>query len=473
MILNRRISGAVTDMTEGNAGELILCFSLPLIFGNLFQQLYAIVDAVVVGRYVGVDALASVGCISWVCWMINAFLRDCANTFSISASVRVGNHNEKGFRMIVANAVLICVFLGTLVTALLLGGIPIILRLLNVQPNVVHMTRQYLTVFILAIPAGLVYSVATGLLRAYGNSGITFLSMTISTVVNIVLDLVFVLGFGWGVLGAAAATWIAQVVAMVIALRAVVREPAFHISREDLHLDKDLFGELLKLWLPMLFNSLIISVGGLFVESRTNRIGSSFTAGITACMKVFSVMEAIIMAIQTGVSVYVGQNLGAGRFARIRTGLVKIVKLGFAVTAVMILFVFAVQHRILPLFLSAEDPASYERAYWVANADTYIILLSMLLMTPMYLHRVTIQTMGFPVYAALAGMMQLVMRVLTIQFGPAVFGEYAYFVHDGLAWLVSLPVVAIPCYRYLGKRIAEEKIAEDKKMVFTDRQEKL
>ena len=275
MILNRRFSSTVTDMTEGNAGELILRFSLPLIFGNLFQQLYAIVDAVVVGRYVGVDALASVGCISWVCWMINAFLRDCANTFSISASVRVGNHNEKGFRMIVANAVLICVFLGTLVTALLLGGIPIILRLLNVQPNVVHMTRQYLTVFILAIPAGLVYSVATGLLRAYGNSGITFLSMTISTVVNIVL--VFVLGFGWGVLGAAAATWIAQVVAMVIALRAVVREPAFHISREDLHLDKDLFGELLKLWLPMLFNSLIISVGGLFVESRTNRIGSSFT----------------------------------------------------------------------------------------------------------------------------------------------------------------------------------------------------
>lgn len=470
MILKRRISGAVTDMTEGNAGELILRFSLPLIFGNLFQQLYAIVDAVVVGRYVGVDALASIGCISWVCWMINAFLRDCANAFSISASVRVGNHNDKGFRRIVGNAVLICVILGALVTVLLLGGIPVILRLLNVQPNVAHMTRQYLTVFILAIPAGLVYSVATGLLRAYGNSGITFLSMTVSTVVNIVLDLVFVLGFGWGVLGAAAATWIAQAAAMVIALRAVVREPAFCIGREDLRLDKDLLRELLRLWLPMLFNSLIISVGGLFVESRTNRIGSSFTAGITACMKVFSVMEAVIMAIQTGVSVYVGQNLGARQFRRIREGLVKLVKLGFVLTAVMILLVFAVQRQILPLFLSAEDPAAYERAYWVANADTHIILLSMLLMTPMYLHRVTIQTMGFPVYAAAAGLMQLVMRVVTIQFGPAVFGEYAYFVHDGLAWLASLPIVAIPCYRYLREQIVRE-IASGEKSLFTDQKE--
>ncbi len=468
MILSRRLAGGVTDMTEGDAGELIFRFSLPLVFGNLFQQLYSIVDAVVVGRYVGVDALASIGCISWVCWMINAFLRDCANAFSISASVRVGNHNEKGFRAIVANAALVCVILGIPVTVALLCGIPVILRLLSVQQNVVHMTRQYLTVFVLTIPAGLVYSVATGLLRAYGNSGITFLSMTVSTIVNIVLDLVFVLVFGWGVLGAAAATWIAQAAAMLIALRAVAKEPAFHIGREELRLDPGLLRELMRLWLPMIFNSMIISLGGLFVESRTNRIGSSFTAGITACMKVFSVLEAIVMAIQTGVSVYVGQNLGAERFGRIRAGLVRIVKLGFLLTAVMILLVFAVQHKILPLFLSAEDPAAYGRAYQVASVDTHIILLSMLIMTPMYLHRVTIQTMGFPVYAALAGVMQMAVRVLTIQFGPAVFGEYAYFLHDGLAWLVSLPIVAVPCYRYLNRQIGKEE-----KSLFTEHKDQL
>lgn len=453
MSIGRRFSGSVTDMTTGNAGELILRFSFPLVFGNLFQQLYSIADAVVVGRYVGIDALASIGCISWVCWMINAFLRDCANAFSISASIRMGNHNEEGFRTIVAHGALICVILGIPVTLLLLWGIPLILRLLSVQPNVVHMTRQYLTVFILAVPVGLVYNIVTGLLRAYGNSSITFFSMTVSTVVNIVLGLVFVLVFRWGVPGTAIATCIAQITAMVIALRAAAREPVFHIGREKLHLDPGLLKELVRLWLPMFFNSLIISFGGLFVEKHTNQLGSAFTAGIAACMKVFSVLEAIVMAIQTGVSVYVGQNLGARQFGRIREGLIRIVKLGFMLISVIILLTLGVQHWILPLFLSAEDPAAYQRAFQVASANTHIILLSMLIMTPMYLHRVTIQTLGFPVYAALAGVMQMVVRVLTILLGPAVFGEYAYYIHDGLAWLVSLPIVAIPCYRYLRKQI--------------------
>ncbi len=455
MALGRRASNSVADMTIGNARGLILKFSLPLVFGNLFQQLYSIVDAVVVGRFVGVDALASIGCISWVCWLINAFLRDTANAFSIAASVRVGNHNTREFLQIVGTGVAVCVILGIPMTGLLLLAVPVILNVLSVQPNVAGMTRQYLTVFILTIPAGLIYNIAASLLRAYGNSRITFLSMTVSTIVNIVLDLVFVLVFHWGVLGAAAATWIAQVMAMATALQAAFREPDFRIEKADLRLQPDLLRELFRLWLPMFFNSLIISFGGLFVEKHTNQIGSAFTAGIAACMKVFSLLEAIIMAVQTGVSVYVGQNLGAGQYRRIRTGLVEIVKFGFALITVMILLVFATQQWILTLFLSAENPESYRRAYEVASANTHIILLSMLIMTPMYLHRVTIQTLGFPGYAAVAGVMQLIMRVATVAIGPSVIGEYAYFIQDGMAWLVSLPIVAIPCYRFLKRKIRD------------------
>lgn len=441
------------DMTVGNSRRRILRFSIPLVFGNLFQQLYSIVDAVVVGRFVGVDALASVGCISWVCWLINAFLRDTANAFSIAASIRIGNHNSKEFLQIVGNGAVICVILGIPVTGLLLIAVPVILNVLSVQSNVVEMTRQYLTVFILTIPAGLIYNIAASLLRAYGNSRITFLSMTVSTIVNIVLDLFFVLVLRWGVMGAAAATWIAQATAMVTALQAALREPAFRIEKGDLRLRPELLKELFRLWLPMFFNSLIISFGGLFVEKHTNQIGSAFTAGIAACMKIFSLLEAVIMAIQTGVSVYVGQNLGARQYQRIKTGLVEIVKFGFGLITVMILLVFASQRWILPLFLSAENPEAYQRAYEVAAANTHIILLSMLIMTPMYLHRVTIQTLGFPGYAAAAGVMQLIMRVTTVLIGPAIIGEYAYFIQDGMAWLVSLPIVAVPCYRFLGRKI--------------------
>lgn len=447
------------DMTEGKAGRLILRFSLPLIFGNLFQQMYAIVDAVVVGRYIGVEALASVGCISWVCWLINAFIRDCANAFSISASIHVGNRNEKGFQNIVGNGAMLCGILGILSMALLLWAVPLILKTLSVQPNVIHMARSYLTVFILTLPIGLTYNITTSLLRAYGNSTITFFSMTISTIVNIILDLVFVLIFKWGVLGAAVATWLAQFAAMTVAIREALKEPIFHIERQELKLDPELLKEISGLWFPMLFNSLIIALGGLFVEKHTNQLGSSFTAGIAACMKIFNLLEAIVMAIQTGVSVYVGQNLGAKQFRRIRDGLIQITGISFGLVIIMILTAFGVQQWILPLFLSAEDPGAYERAYQVASTNIHIILASMLLMTPMYLHRVTIQTLGFPGYAALAGVMQLVMRVSTILIGPYIWGEYAYYLHDGMAWLVSLPIVAFPCYYYLRKWIREREEA--------------
>lgn len=459
MMRNRSHSARVTDMTKGRAGKLIMSFSLPLIFGNLFQQLYAIADAVVVGRYVGVDALASVGCISWVCWLINAFLRDCANAVSIAASIRVGDRNEKEFRVIVANSAMLCVILGIPVMAALLWMTPVILRLLSVQPNIIHMTRQYLTVFILTIPIGLAHSITTSLLRAYGNSSVTFFSMTVSNITNIVLDLVFVLVFGWGVLGAAVATWIAQFLAMAVALAAAAKESAFHIGREDLHLEPALLRELGRLWAPMLFNSLVISMGGLFVEKHTNQIGSSFTAGIAACGKVFGMLEAVIMAVQTGVSVYVGQNLGARQFRRIRDGLLESVRIGFVLIIAMVLAVFAAQDQILPLFLSSQDPEAFQRAFQVASTDAHIIFTSMLIMTPMYLHRVTIQTLGFPEYATLAGVMQLIMRVLTIVIGPGILGEYAYFIPETMAWTVSLPIVAIPCYRYLKKKIAEEEKA--------------
>ena len=448
---------AAMDMTEGTAWKMILTFSFPLVFGNLFQQLYSIVDAVVVGKFVGVDALAAVGCISWVCWLINAFLRDCSNAFSISGSVRVGNHDEEGFRGIVANGIFISIGLGSAVTAVLLWQTEHIMRLLSVQPDVIHMTRRYLVIFILTIPCGLVYNITASLLRAYGNSSITFWSMTISTIVNVVLDLMFVLVFHWGVTGAAAATWIAQFVSMGIALWAAVKTPVFRLRASDLKVDWKLIKELSGLWAPMFFNSLVISMGGFFVSKHTNQIGSYFTAGIAACGKIFGLLEAIIIAIQTGVSVYVGQNLGAGRFDRIKKGLIQITGIGIGLTALMIVIVFAVQGYVIPLFLSANDPKAYEMAFTVASSNTHVLVACMLLMTPMYLHRVTIQTLGYPRYAVIAGILQFFMRTLTVAFGPALIGVYAYYIQDGMAWLASLPVVSVPCYRYLKKKLNADK----------------
>ena len=150
-----------------------------------------------------------------------------------------------------------------------------------------------------------------------------------------------------------------------------------------------------------------------------------------------------------------GQNLGAGRFDRIKKGLVQITGIGIGLTALMIVIVFAVQGYVIPLFLSANDPKAYEMAFTVASSNTHVLVACMLLMTPMYLHRVTIQTLGYPRYAVIAGILQFFMRTLTVAFGPALIGVYAYYIQDGMAWLASLPVVSVPCYRYLKKKLKD------------------
>lgn len=450
------------DMTRGSPVRLILTFAGPLVLGNLFQQLYSFVDAIVVGRYVGVDALAAIGCTSWVVWLINAFVRDSSNAFSIAASVRVGNRNKTEFRAIVGNAVLVCIVMGLAATVLLAALVPFILNALSVQANVYDQAYQYLMVYILSIPLAMVFNIAAALLRATGNSTVTFNAMTASTVFNVVMDLVFVLVFGMGVLGAAVATWLSQGISMAVALAAAAKHEDFHLSREDLRPDPALLKELFRLWLPMIFNSTIIAIGGLYVEESTNSIGSSFTAGLSAGTKIFCLLEAVVMAIQTGASVYAGQNLGAKQYRRIREGLIKIVAATMLIAVALVLLVMRLGGSfILNLFLSDADPAAYERAYQVAMTYLHYTGYGMFIMTPMYLHRVTIQTLGYPNYAALAGVFQMIVRVLTVTLLPPLIGETAYFFTEIAAWGVSLPTVSIPCYLHINKMIRQQKEEAD------------
>lgn len=449
------------DMTIGSPVSLMMRFSVPLMFGNLFQQMYSIVDAIVIGKFVGVEAFAAVGCTSWVCWLINSFCRDSANAFCVVGSVSVGDRNTEKLRRIIANAVIYGVAASIATVAALLLGLNPILQALRIPENILEPARLYLMIYILSIPLSLVFNLATAILRAMGDSVVTFRAMTASTIVNIVLDIVFVLVFGWGVVGAAVATWLSCGVSMMIALKACSGQDIFRLSLKDLKPDKEILAEVFKLFTPMFFNSVIISVGGLYVQRATNAMGSSFSAGISAQVKIFSVLEAIIMAVQTAVSVFVGQNLGAKKIARIKEGLVKMIMVTFGMIVAMVTVAMLLRGPILDLFLSMDNPASYEEAYRTGYDSSACLLLGMLVMTPMYIHRVTIQALGHAEFSAYAGACQMVARIATISLGTPILGIYAYYIPDCMAWLVSLPIVSIPCYYYLRK-LGRQNAAEVK-----------
>lgn len=451
MSTEKTAKGKNINMLKGNPIQLVMTFSVPLIFGNIFQQLYYITDAVIVGSFIGINALAAVNSCSWITWMLNAIARDFSNTLSILASYSVGEQDEDELKLIAGNAGTITLGLSLILTAGVLLNLDRLFVLFKVQRDIVQMTGDYFSIVMLGIPFVLIYNTAAALLRAEGNSRITFYAVSSSTVINVALDLLFIVGFQWGVKGGALATVIAQFVQMLIVLIPFLKSSMFTTELRFWKPDVALLGQMVNLWMPMFVNSAVISIGGSFVSSRVNAIGPFFTAGISAGTKIFTLLESVIMAIQTGLSVFMGQNLGAEKAARVRRGVHQITGLALVLSLILNLLIQPVAPQLVKIFLSQENPELYLKTIHVAVSHTRVLTLGMFIMAPMYLYRIAIQTLGYPRYPMYAGFLQLAARVFSVTVLPAVIGEYAYYVATLMAWAVTLPVVVIPYYKYVNR----------------------
>lgn len=410
-------------MTAGSPVRLVVLFSIPLIFGNIFQQLYYITDAVIVGKYISIQALAAVNSCTWITWLLNAIARDFSNTLSILASYSVGEGDQEKVKKIVGNAGTITLLLSLFLLVFAETNLDLFFRLFKVQAEVIQMTGEYFSIVLLGIPFVLIYNAAAALLRAEGNSQVTFHSVAVATV-------------------------IAQFVSMVIALVPLLKSKMFTKDLSYWKLDVSLLKQMVSLWLPMFVNSAVITIGGSYVSRNVNAIGPYFTAGISSGTKIFTMLESLIMAIQTGLSVFIGQNLGAGLRERVRKGQHQVVLFSLVLSFFLNIVVQSLAPVLVGIFLSASDPL-YAQTLHVAVADVRVITLGMFIMAPMYLYRIAIQTLGHPKYPMYAGFLQLLARVFSVSVLPMFIGEYGYYVATILAWIVTLPVVMIPYYKYL------------------------
>lgn len=446
------MKGKTINMLEGRPVQTVLLFSVPLIFGNIAQQLYYITDAAVVGKFISIEALAAVNSCSWITWLLNAIARDLANTLCILASYSVGEKDQLRLKKIVGNACMLTLMISVLLTFLAEANLGLLFKLFKVQEEIVGMTKDYFSIVLLGIPFVLVYNVAVALLRADGNSKITFYAVSSATVINIALDLLFIVGLGWGVTGGALATVIAQFASMLIALVPLLKNPMFPWDLSFWRMEKKLMRQTAALWFPMFVNSAVISIGGSIVSSSVNAIGPFFTAGISSGTKIFTLLESIVMAIQTGLSVYIGQNLGAGRVDRVRKGQHQTLILAMGLAVTLNLIVQGTAPQLVSLFLSKTDTL-YVQTLHVASSYVRVITLGIFIMAPMYLYRIAVQTLGHPRYPMYAGFLQLTARVFAITVLPPLIGEYAYYLATVLAWMVTLPVVIIPFYKYTRIRL--------------------
>lgn len=260
-------------MTTGNPTKLLIGFALPMMFGNLFQQMYSLVDTLVVGRGVGVNGLSAVGSAGWLDWFFLGNIMGLMQGFMVLISQRFGAGDLKGMRKAVAMSLYLAVAATVVFTVIALTTARPILDLLKTPSETVGMSHSYIRVIFCGIPVIVAYNLLASVLRALGNSKVPLVAIIIASVMNIGLDLMFVLWFEWGVVGAAAATVIAQLFSALFCLVAVLRVPELRLEASDFKPEWKVMGKLLKLGLPLMFNSFVISVGGLVVQYIVNGFG--------------------------------------------------------------------------------------------------------------------------------------------------------------------------------------------------------
>ena len=444
------MSAKVRDMTKGNPGRLILTFAVPLMIGNVFQQLYTMVDTVVVGQVTGVQALAALGAVEWIMWMVLGVSSGITQGFAILMAQDYGARKWKQLKKTVAHSYVL-----TTITAVLLFLTSQIfahwiLRFLNTPDNIIEMSLLYLRIVFCGIPVVAAYNVFAGVLRSLGNSRTPLVAMVIAAGINIILDLVFVAGFHMGVAGAALATVIAQCFSALYCFIIVRKIEIVHITKEDFRAVPGLNRKLLSLATPILFQDVIISLGGLAVQFVVNGYGFLFVAGFTATNKLYGILEMAAISYGYAIVTYVGQNLGAGQISRIKKGVHVSGFLAFLTSAFISVMMFIFGKHILRMFISG-DPAQTEQVLGIAWHYLSIMASVLCILYFLYVYRSALQGLGDTMIPMLSGVVEFFIRVGIALLLPKIMGQNGIFYAEIAAWTGAAVLLAVSYYIRIRK----------------------
>lgn len=434
----------VKDMTSGKPAKLLLLFSFPLILGNLGQQLYMIVDAIIVGQGVGVEGLAAVGATDWTYWLALWVIQGTTQGFGILIAQYFGEGSREKMRKAIAMSIGLCVGTGVLLTGICLLIARPMLRLLQTPENIFNGASAYLLTMFAGILIVMAYNMAASVLRALGDGRTPLIAIVMAAVTNIALDLLFVFGFHWGVVGAAAATVIAQFIAFLYCFTVLRRMELVKLQRKDWHVDRMMIKRLFSLALPLVLQSILIAAGGMVLQSAINRQGFLFLAGFTATNKVYGLLESSAISLGYAMTTYVAQNYGAGLQQRIRQGVKSGVGIAVLFSVGVTILMILGGKPILSLFIdtsSSNAPKVLEIAY------QYLFIMSCLLcaLYLLYVFRSTLQGMGNTITPMLSGLMEFLARVCAALIGARIWGETVLFFAEPGAWIAAAVLLVFGC----------------------------
>ena len=442
-------SNTTKDMTSGSTMKLILGFAVPLLMGMLFQQVYSLVDTIIVGRFLGVSALAAVGATGSINFLIVGFCQGICNGFALPVAQRFGAKDYDGLRKYVGNSAVLSIIFGGAITLITVIACRPILELMQTPADIIDLSYHYIVVIFAGIPAIILYNILSAYLRSLGDSITPVIFLVLSAGLNIGLDLLFIVTFHWGVFGAAFATVLSQAVSGILCLILIIKKfDLLHLKREDWKLDWGYSRYLLIMGLPMGLQYSITAIGSVILQASVNTLGSTAVASMTAGSRISMFVVCPFDALGSTMATFGGQNVGAGRLDRLGRGLRSAVILGAIYSALILVILIFFGRDLILLFVSAKEAAVIAQAkqFLVTNAAFYLMLALVNIV------RFLIQGMGFSGFAVFAGVFEMVARTLVGLVFVPIFGFTAACSANPLAWIFA-DCFLIPAFFHCRKKL--------------------
>lgn len=421
------------DMTKGSPAKLILSFALPLMLGNIFQQAYTMVDTAVVGQLVGVNALAALGSVDWFNWMSLGLCSGLTQGFSIRVAQQFGAKELEKMRKSIGISLILAVLSAVLVTILFQLSARPVLLLMGTRTEILEDALLYVRIMFGGVVIVMIYNWLSAMLRAIGDGTTPLIAMGIASVSNVVLDLVFVAVFHWGIGGAAVATLIAQAISCLYCFGKMYKTPILRIRRSDLTLDLHQARDLVSLGSPVAIQNVIISVGGMILQSIVNGFGVVFVAGFTATNKLYGLLEIAAISFGFSVSTYTGQNLGAGEVMRIKKGVRKGAVMAILTSLVISVVMICFGREITGLFVDQKN-ANAAEVLGYAYHYLFVMAIFLSILYCLHIYRSALQGMGNTLIPMISGVAELVMRIAAALILPSFIGEYGVYFAEVAAW---------------------------------------
>ena len=442
------------ELTSGRPLPLILNFTLPLLMGNLLQQTYSLVDAVIVGRFLGIDALASVGASTSVVFLILGFCNGCCGGFGIPVAQKFGARDYGEMRRYVFVSLRLAAVMSVAVAAVTSFWCGDILRIMQTPGNIFPGAYAYLLVTFLGIPCTFYYNLLACVIRALGDSRTPFWFLLFSTVLNIVLDLFCILVLGWGVAGAAIATVFSQGVSAALCYRYMMRR--FEVLRGDAserRFSGKLARRLLSIGVPMGLQFSITAVGSIMLQSANNALGTACVAAFTAAVRIKMFFMCPFESLGIAMATYGGQNYGCGDVKRIKAGVKAALLAEFVYSVTVALLMCALLRPCLGLFFTGDVDISAMMPW----AETYCYMTAMffLPLCTIFIFRNIMQGCGYGFLPMMGGVSELIARLLVSMAAIQLLSYPLACFADPAAWIAAALFTGIS-YLFVIKKIEKE-----------------